>query len=246
MSELKKILVFTATYNEIKNIEELILKIKKHNPYVDILIIDDNSPDGTGTKIEKLKKKIDNLFLISRKKKLGLDSAHKLGYQFALENNYDYFISMDADLSHDPKELKNFIFHLSNYPFVIGSRYISGGKCLMKGRRLIMSKYGNFVIKKMLKINLNEFTTSYRGFNLDKLENFNLDLVKTKGYSFFMGTVFEIYQRNFAIKEIPIIFKDRTKGSSKISKIEIIRTLKNLLILYIRKIFIGAPTKNRT
>ena len=116
----------------------------------------------------------------------------------------------------------------------------------MKGRRLIMSKYGNFVIKKMLKINLNEFTTSYRGFNLDKLENFNLDLVKTKGYSFFMGTVFEIYQRNFAIKEIPIIFKDRTKGSSKISKIEIIRTLKNLLILYIRKIFIGAPTKNRT
>ena len=235
MSKLKKILVFTATYNEIKNIRELILQIKKYNPNVDILIIDDNSPDGTSDEVLKLKDNIENLFLITREKKLGLDSAHKLGYKFAMEKNYDYFISMDADLSHDPKEIKNFIFYLSEYPFVIGSRYILGGKCLMKGRRLIISKYGNLIIKKMLNIQLSEFTTSYRGFNLKKLKDFDLELVKTKGYSFFMGTIFEIFQRNFSIKEIPIIFKDRTKGSSKIARLEILRTLKNLLILFIRK-----------
>ena len=174
MSSTKKILVFTATYNESKNVKELILEIKKYNPNVDILIIDDNSPDGTSKEILRLKRNINNLFLITREKKLGLDSAHKLGYKFALQNKYDYFISMDADLSHDPKEIKNFIKYLSNYPFVIGSRYISGGKCLMTGRRLFISKFGNKLIKKVLQINSNEFTTSYRGFNVSKLKNLYL------------------------------------------------------------------------
>ena len=121
MSKLKKILVFTATYNEIKNIKELILKIKKTYPKTHILIIDDNSPDGTGVEIMKLKKKIKNLFLISRKKKQGLDTAHKLGYEFALKKKYNYLITMDADLSHHPKEIKNFINHLSKYSFVKAS-----------------------------------------------------------------------------------------------------------------------------
>jgi hypothetical protein len=107
----------------------------------------------------------------------------------------------------------------------------------MKGRRLFLSKYGNLIIKKILNINLSEFTTSYRGFNLDKLKGFSLKKVKTKGYSFFMGTVFEITQRNFAVKEIPIIFKDRLKGSSKIPRLEILRTLKNLIILFFKNLF---------
>ncbi len=234
MSLKKKILVFTATYNEISNISKLIFKIKKYNQKLDILILDDNSPDGTGKKVLELKTKYKKLFFISRKKKLGLDSAHKIGYEFAKKNNYDYLITMDADLSHDPKEIKNFIINLNEYPFIIGSRYSKGGKCLMKGKRLFISKYGNFIIRKILGINLNEFTTSYRGFNLKKLKNFHLNCVKTKGYSFFMGTVFEIHKRNFNIKEIPIIFKDRAKGKSKIPKLEIFRTLKNLMILTFR------------
>ena len=236
MSKPKKILVFTATYNEKNNVSELIRKINKYHPKVHILIIDDNSPDGTGFEIDRLKRKIKNLNLISREKKLGLDTAHKLGYEYALKNKYDYFITMDADLSHDPKEIKNFIKYLSKYSFVIGSRYISGGKCLMKGRRLLLSKYGNLVIKKILNVNLNEFTTSYRGFNLKKLKKFDLKKVKTKGYSFFMGTIFEITQRKFNFKEIPIVFKDRSKGESKIPKLEILRTLKNLFFLFIKKL----------
>lgn len=231
----KKILIFTATYNEVGNIIKLITKIKKFCPIAHILIIDDNSPDGTGKEIKKLQKKTLNLVFISRKKKLGLDSAHKLAYRYAKNNKYDFLITMDADLSHDPKELKNFIKNLYNFSFVIGSRYIKGGKCLMKGKRLLMSKYGNLFIRRVLGIQLSEFTTSYRGFNIKKLKKFQLSNVRTKGYSFFMGTVFEIYKHGFKIKEIPIIFKDRIKGVSKIPKLEILRTLKNLVILYFNR-----------
>ena len=166
---------------------------------------------------------------------MGLDTAHKLAYQFAVEQKFNYLITMDADLSHDPNELINFIQNLEKNPFVIGSRYIRGGKCLMKGSRLLMSKLGNLVIKFFSRIDCNEFTTSYRGFNINELKGFHLNNVKESGYSFFMGTVFEINNRKFNIKEIPITFADREKGISKIPKLEILRTLINLLIYILKK-----------
>ena len=227
----KKILVFTATYNESENISELISLIMEQNFKPDLLIIDDNSPDGTYNKVQLMQKKFKNLFLIKRNGKLGLDTAHKEGYDFAKKNNYDYFITMDADFSHDPSELPNFVKNLNNFPIVLGSRYVTGGNCLMSGRRLIISKYGNKFMKFIFKFDCNEFTTSYRGFNLKKLTDFHLNLIKTKGYSFFMGTIYEIFKKGFKVKEIPITFKDRSKGYSKIPRIEILRTLKNVLFL---------------
>jgi len=227
----KKILVFTATYNESENISELISLIMEQNFKPDLLIIDDNSPDGTYNKVQQMQKKFKNLFLIKRNEKLGLDTAHKEGYDFAKKNNYDYFITMDADFSHDPSELPNFVKNLNNFPIVLGSRYVTGGNCLMSGRRLIISKYGNKFMKFIFKFDCNEFTTSYRGFNLKKLNDFHLNLIKTKGYSFFMGTIYEIFKKGFKVKEIPITFKDRSKGYSKIPRIEILRTLKNVLFL---------------
>ena len=234
----KRILVFTATYNEKENIKKLIIEIKDCLPEASILIIDDNSPDQTKEIIKELQKNIYQLELIVREKKLGLDSAHREAYEYAIKNQYNYLITMDADFSHDPKELNNFIKNLENFPFVIGSRYISGGKCLMKGSRLVMSKIGNKVIKFFSGINCNEFTTSYRGFNINKLENFHLNDVNEGGYSFFMGTLFEINKKKFAIKEIPIIFADRAKGISKIPRLEIFRTLKNLIVYIFKKKFI--------
>ena len=231
MSVEKKILVFTATFNELDNIKNLVGSIKKQPSNPHILIIDDNSPDGTSEEIKKLQNNFKNLFLIKRNSKLGLDSAHKEAYEFALKNNYDLLITMDADLSHDPNELGNFISNLEEFPVVLGSRYIDGGQCLMKGRRLIFSKYGNLIIKFIFQLDCNEFTTSYRGFNLKKLNNFHLNLIKTKGYSFFMGTVHEIFKQKFKVKEIPIIFNDRKKGYSKIPRVEMLRTIINLLIL---------------
>lgn len=235
MIDEKEILIFTACYNEVENIEKLIKGIKKCLPTSSILIIDDNSPDKTRHKITELKKEINKLNLIVREKKMGLDTAHKLAYEFAVKHKFNYLITMDADLSHDPNDLINFIQNLEKSSFVIGSRYIKGGKCLMKGSRLLMSKLGNLVIKFFSKIECNEFTTSYRGFNINKLKGFHLDHVKESGYSFFMGTIFEIHKKNFSIKEIPITFADREKGISKIPKLEIFRTLLNLLIYIIKK-----------
>ena len=235
MINQKRILVFTACYNEKENIEKLILKIRENLPEGEILIIDDNSPDQTKEVINDLKDKISKLYLIVREKKLGLDTAHKFAYEYAIKNNYDYLITMDADLSHDPKELMNFVKNLDENAFVIGSRYILGGKCEMKGTRLIMSKIGNLVIKIFSKINSNEFTTSFRGFNIKKLKNFHLNDVKETGYSFFMGTLFELEKKNFYIKEIPIIFADREQGTSKIPRLEIFRTIKNLLNYVFKK-----------
>lgn len=228
-----KTLVFTATYNESENIKKFLdITLKFRN--VDLLIIDDNSPDLTFQAVEHYQKKYKNLFLIKREAKLGLDTAHKLSFEFAKKNNYQNLITLDADLSHDPNQIEKFILNLENYPFVIGSRYIHGGKNNMKLSRLILSYFGNKFIKFILKIPCDEFTTSYRGFNLNKLSQFNINDVKSKGYSFFMETIFWINKKGYEIKQLPIIFEDRSKGKSKISKIESFRTLKNLFIIKTR------------
>ena len=228
---MTKTLIFTATYHEKENIKYLIENLNKLNLDIDILIIDDNSPDKTWEILQKLEEEIKNLKVIIRNNKSGLDTAHKLAYNYAIDHKYEKFISMDADLSHDPKEVTKMVNILDTSSFVIGSRYIRGGKCEMTGYRLLLSIIGNKFIKKILKINCNEFTTSYRGFNLSKLGNFNLNMINSKGYSFFMETIFRLNKNGIKINEIPIHFKNRRHGYSKIPGIEIFRTLKNVLLL---------------
>ena len=228
---MSKTLIFTATYNEVQNIKKLISLIYKNFPKADILVIDDNSPDLTYKLLKKLKKKYKNLKIKLRDKKYGLDSAHKFAYDFAKKNGYVKLITMDADLSHNPIEIKKIVRLLDKSEFVIGSRYIKGGKCELPLLRYLISFFGNKFIKFFLGIKCNEFTTSYRGFNLIKLKNFSLKKIKSKGYSFFMETVYLINKKNFKITEIPIKFKNRIYGKSKIPKIEILRTFFNLIRL---------------
>ena len=232
---MDKILVFTATYNEKDNIEKLINEILKLRNDIKMLVIDDNSPDKTYEILEKISKKNDNLIVVKREKKLGLNTAHIMAYEYALKNNYDKLITLDADFSHDPNEITKIIDFLDKYDFVIGSRYIEGGKNVQPFFRYLISYLGNKLIKLVLKINLNEFTTSYRGFNLKKLNNFNLNQIKGKGYSFFMETVIVLNRLGYKCFEFPIHFKDRVKGKSKIPKIEIFRTFKNLMLLFLKK-----------
>ena len=226
-----KTLIFSATYNERENIKELIEKINESKFDLDILIIDDNSPDNTKEILEELKKNNSNLKFLIRKEKLGLDTAHKYAYNYAIKNDYKKLITMDADLSHDPKELAKFSELLDEHEFIIGSRYMKGGNCEMPIHRLILSIIGSKLIKFILNLKCNEFTTAYRGFNLNKLKNFDLNTVNSKGYSFFMETIYKLDLQGFKIYEIPINFRNRKKGKSKIPKIEILRTLKNLLKL---------------
>ena len=232
---MNKTLIFIATYNEVENISKLLDGILSQKLEADIYIIDDNSPDKTSDVVKSYCNKNPNILLKIRTGKLGLDTAHKEAYLFAKNKKYQKFISMDADLSHDPKELSKFILLLDNYPFVIGSRYMSGGKNKMTFFRLFLSYFGNQLIKRLLKLPNTEFTTAYRGFNIEKLGKFDLNVVVSKGYSFFMETIYRIHKLGFQIKEIPIIFENRAKGKSKIPKIETLRTLKNIFLLLIKK-----------
>jgi len=232
---MNKILVFTGTYNESDNISKFISQVFETSKIIDLLIVDDNSPDKT-FEIIKLHPLINKkIFLKVRKKKLGLDTAHKFAYNYAKKRKYNKLITMDSDLSHDPKEIPKFIHLLDRYAFVQGSRYIKGGKNNLPNFRFLLSFFGNKLIKIVLKSRLNEHTNSYRGFNLDKLKNFNLNNVKTGGYSFFMGTTYNLKLKNFSMTEIPIIFNDRKHGKSKIPKIEIFRTLFNLIKILAKK-----------
>ena len=231
----KKILIFAATYNEAENIKNFIEKILELNINLDLLIIDDNSPDKTWEIVNNYKKNNKNIVLIKRKDKEGLDTAHKLAFNYAKEHNYNYLVTLDADLSHDPTKIPNFLNELKDQPFVIGSRYIKDGKNEMKLKRYILSVVGNKIIKFVLGINCDDFTSAYRGFNLNMLKNFDINDVSSRGYSFFMETIYLLASAGYNIKQIPIKFDDRLKGVSKIPKVEIFRTLKNLFLLKFKK-----------
>ena len=233
---MKKVLVFTATYNEKNNIHKVIKKIKKKCSKAHILIVDDNSPDGTAQLVKKIIKKSKNnkIKLIVRNKKDGLDTAHKLAYKYALEKKFDYLITMDADLSHDPAEIPNFLRHLANNDFVLGSRYMKGGRNELTFLRFLLSYFGNKFIKYILNLDFTEFTSAYRGFNLKRMKKFNLRMINSNGYSFFMETIYQINKFKYKSFEIPIIFATRKQGKSKIPKIEIIRTLFNVVRLYLK------------
>jgi dolichol-phosphate mannosyltransferase len=230
----KKTLVFTATYNESQNIKFFLDSIEKLNLDIDLLLIDDNSPDNTWKIIQDYSNNKENINLIIRKGKEGLDTAHKMAYDYAIKNSYDNLITLDADLSHDPKILPVFIKELESNAFVLGSRYSKGGQCDLKGFRLFLSFFGNKFIKFIFNIDCDEFTTSFRGFNLEKLGNFNLKLVSSKGYSFFMETIYLIHSRGIKIKQIPIHFAIRIKGKSKLPRIELLRTFINVFKLKFR------------
>ena len=232
---MSDILVFTATYNERENINNLVNDIFQISSEIDMLVIDDNSPDETWKILKKISEKNKRFFFIKRDKKLGLNTAHQMAYDYAISHNYKKLITMDADFSHDPKEIPKIIDLLNRHEFVIGSRYSQGGKNTQPIIRYLISFIGNKLIKYLLNINVNEFTTSYRGFNLEKLNQFNLKDIRGQGYSFFMETVVILHRLGFSCKEFPIIFKDRKFGKSKIPKIEIFRTFKNLIHLIFRK-----------
>lgn len=235
----KKILIATATYNEVLNVEKLVREIFKINNQFKFFIIDDNSPDRTYVILRKLSKEFKSLKILVRKKKGGLNTAHIMIYNEAIKNKYDYLITMDADFSHNPKDIKKIIYYLNSYDFVIGSRYTKGGKSLMNFNRYIISKYGNKFIKFFLNTKLSENTTSFRGFNLIRLRKLkvNLNHINSNGYSFFMEVIFYLIQKKCKIKEFPITFKDRKYGISKISKVEIFRTLINLFRLRFNSLF---------
>jgi dolichol-phosphate mannosyltransferase len=232
-----RLLVATATFNESGNVEELIAEINQHLPNQDILIIDDNSPDGTGELLDRIAKKNKFLKVIHREGKLGLGTAHIALMRYALERNYDALITMDADLSHEPKVLPQLISLLSEYEFVQGSRFCEGGKNNLSFGRKVISRTANILARVMAGLKLKETTNSLRGYRRELLEKLPLERIRSNGYSFFVESQFYVSRIGATMSEFPIEFMVRNAGESKISRTEIIKSVLMLFSLLKRRLF---------
>ena len=214
----KRILVATATYNEADCSADLVRSIHQAVPAADILVVDDNSPDGTADLLESLRETVPCLSIVRRPRKLGIGTAHSLILQHALSEGYHFLVTLDADFSHDPKQIPVMLELLEKHEFVIGSRYTEGGSCDYGILRRALSRGANFLARTFLGIRLQETTTSFRGFRRSLLEKLPLSRVTSDGYGFFLELTFLVSQREKNIAEFPIQFKDRRAGTTKISK----------------------------
>ncbi|MFQ5864091.1 MAG: polyprenol monophosphomannose synthase [bacterium] len=217
---MKKILVIIPTYNEAENIEIIISKIIALNiPNLFILVVDDNSPDQTGKIVKNICNSDSRISLIQRSAKLGLGTAYVEGFRFAIENNFDYIFEMDADLSHDPNEIPKFLEKAKTYDLVIGSRYVAGVNVInWPLSRLLLSLGANWYTRVITGLPLRDCTSGFKCFKREVLENLDLRNISSDGYSFQIEVNYKAWKKNFRICEIPIIFVDRVKGNSKMSR----------------------------
>lgn len=213
-----KILIIIPTYNECENIVLIIPEIRKRLRSAHILVVDDSSPDGTSDCVKKMAEGIDNLFILDRAKKEGLGKAYISGFKWALDRDYDLVFEMDADFSHDPKYLPDFIKASENADLVIGSRYISGVNVVdWPMKRLLLSYFGNMAVRFVAGVPVKDCTAGFKCFKSDVLRSINFNKVGSSGYSFQVEMNYYVWKQGFNIVEIPIVFTDRKIGVSKMS-----------------------------
>ena len=214
-----KTLIISPTYNEIKNIGSLVEQVFELDPNYHLLIVDDNSPDGTAVKVKELQSNYPNLHLEERPGKAGLGTAYLFGFKWALKNHYDNVVQMDADLSHDPKDIPRLVLALKDHDLIIGSRYIHGVSVVnWPIRRLILSYGANMYSRFITGMPINDGTGGFKVWRGTLLDTIELKKVRSQGYSFQIEMNFRAWRLGAKIKEEPIIFVDRTIGESKMSK----------------------------
>ncbi len=214
-----KTLLIIPTYNEVENLPPLLNEILKYAPETDILIVDDNSPDGTGELADKISEENTSVHVLHRAGKLGLGTAYIAGFKYAIAHDYDAAFEMDADFSHDPRYLPDFLRAIEDADLVIGSRYIRGGGTPSWSLiRRFISGGGNIFARFMLGIPVHDCTAGYRCYRRRVLETIDLDTIQSQGYAFQIEMVYRTRQQGFKIVETPIIFKDRRVGKSKMSR----------------------------
>ncbi len=214
-----KTLIVTPTYNERKNIRELVSTLFELNPDFHILVVDDSSPDGTAEIVEKLQADCANLHLLSRNEKTGLGSAYIAGFNYALERDYEAVVQMDADMSHDPKDVPLLIEAIENADLAIGSRYISGINVVnWPLHRLIISYGANIYTRLVTRLPVRDATGGFKCWRREALEGIDLNGIRSQGYSFQIEMTYRAWLKGFRITEIPIIFVDRTIGESKMTR----------------------------
>ncbi len=214
-----KTLVIIPTYNERENIERIVPQVLEKHPDIHVLIVDDNSPDGTGKIADLMAKGNDRIFVIHRQNKRGLGTAYITGFKFALEKGYHLIFEMDCDFSHDPKYIPHFLEAIKDADLVLGSRYISGVNVInWPMSRLLLSYYANVYSRIITGLPVKDATGGFKCFRREVLQAIDLDKVRSNGYSFQIEMSFRAWKKGFRIKEIPIVFEDRKEGQSKMSK----------------------------
>ena len=212
-------LIITPTYNEKKNIKMFIDKVFRYNSEAHLLIVDDNSPDKTGLEVRQLQKNFQTFFFKSRPEKKGLGTAYIEGFNWALKKKYDFVVQMDADLSHDPKDVPRLLENLNHYDLVIGSRYVEGVSVVNWPIRRLMLSYGaNLYSRIITGMPINDGTGGFKAWKTSLLKKISLSEVQSQGYSFQIEMNFRSWVLGAMIKEESIIFFDRTIGDSKMSK----------------------------
>jgi dolichol-phosphate mannosyltransferase len=213
-----KNLIVIPTYNESENIQEATKRIFNLGLDLEILVVDDNSPDGTGEIAERLAADNQKIHVLHREGKLGLGSAYVEGFKYALSNGYDLIFEMDADLSHDPGYIPDFLDKISEYDVVLGSRYLTGVNVVnWPLKRLLLSYYANWFARIVTGLSVRDSTGGFKCFRRKVLESIDLDKIHSEGYAFQIEMSFRAWKKGFRICEIPIIFYDRRKGRSKLS-----------------------------
>ncbi len=212
-------LIVTPTYNELDNLEALVTGVFEVLPEVDILVVDDGSPDGTGELADEIAARDTRVEVMHRTGKLGLGTAYLAGFAWGLERGYEYIFEMDADLSHDPRCLPSFLEALGGgADLVIGSRNVPGGDVEGWGPfRNLLSKGGSLYSRTILGLDIRDLTSGYKAFRRTVLESINLDEVRSEGYSFQIELTYRAVLKGFRVAEVPIVFVDRRVGQSKMS-----------------------------
>ena len=215
-----KTLIIIPTYNERENIMAIMDRVLEVDPTASLLVVDDNSPDGTGTIVEQRSKEDDRIHVLRRAGKMGLGTAYVAGFKYAVENGYDAVFEMDADFSHDPAEIPNFIDGLKTADVVIGSRYFQKGTQIVNWplKRLVLSYSANIYTRVITGMPVADATGGYNCFKIGVLKAIDLDDIHSNGYAFQIEMKLRAWKKGYKLKEIPIIFVDRRTGVSKMSK----------------------------
>ena len=219
MTHTQRALIIFPTYNERENIEKIVHAVLPLDPRIHVLIVDDNSPDGTGDIADHLAQEQEKVFVLHRQNKDGLGRAYIAGFRWAIERKFDYIFEMDADFSHGPEYIKDFLREIKEYDLVLGSRYISGVNVInWPIMRLLLSYYANVYTRIVTGLPLRDATGGFKCFRREVLEAIELEDVHANGYSFQIEISMRAWKKGFKLKEIPIVFVDRIAGTSKMSK----------------------------
>ena len=234
-------IVIIPTYNEIENIESIVRAVFSLHKTFHILIVDDNSPDKTADKVKQLQQEFpDKLFLEQRSKKAGLGTAYVHGFKWALTKKYEFIFEMDADFSHNPNDLERLYeaCHFETADLAIGSRYVTGVNVVnWPLSRVLLSYFASVYVRMVTGMKIMDATAGFICYRRQVLENINLDKIKFIGYAFQIEMKYRTFAKGFVIKEIPVIFTDRTKGQSKMSGAIIKEAVFGVLALRIKKFF---------